>query len=56
VAYMMKQDSMGYYNVEYDESTGEIIFDPRAVIITKPVEEKPKPKTVAEFRAAAKAK
>ena len=30
MAFMLKSDALGYYNVEYDEETGEIIKDPRA--------------------------
>ena len=29
---MLKQDSMGYYNVEIDDETGEIIHDPRRAV------------------------
>lgn len=51
----MKSDSLGYYNVEYDEDTGEIIFDPRApkIIVPEIVE---KPKTIADVKAMAKGK
>jgi hypothetical protein len=31
MAFMLKSDKLGYYNVEYNEETGEIINDPRAV-------------------------
>ena len=46
---MLKSDNLGYYNVELDDETGEVIFDPRAPVIPKvkveeekPVQSKPK--------------
>ena len=37
---MLKQDALGFYNVKFDDETGEIIYDPRA-----PVAEAPLPTT-----------
>ena len=38
MAYMLKSDSLGFYNVTYDDETGEIIFDPRAIIAQPVIE------------------
>jgi hypothetical protein len=35
---MLKCDALGYYYVKYDDETGEILHDPRA-IFEEPVEE-----------------
>lgn len=43
MAFMLKSGPLGFYNVEYDEETGEIINDPMA---PKPEPEKPKPAVV----------
>lgn len=57
MAHMLKSDALGYYNVEYDEETGEIIHDPRA-IKPEPIKEvkAAPPKTIAELKAMKKVK